>query len=144
MQCKEIHNDYIGYLDGTLDAETNSMIEEHLLSCNHCRDFVERLKSLQVTIEREKNIQTSETFFENIQDKLEHLPKSPDVKTYSLAFRIAASVALIMFGTWMGLWIGKGFHMNSSLSNDYKDEIYYLYDIQQGIVENNMLSDLTE
>ncbi|MFO7655605.1 MAG: zf-HC2 domain-containing protein [Bacteroidales bacterium] len=144
MQCKGIHNDYIGYLDGTLDAVTKSRIEGHLLSCAHCMEFVSKLKNLQAAIDREKDIPVGESFFKEIEVKLSRSPKSRTLGAFIPALRFAASFALILLGTWMGLWIGKGYNTDNSLSSDYQTEIYYLYNIQQGIVENEMLTDLTK
>ncbi len=45
LECREAVAMLTDYLDGALDAETTSSIEQHLTGCDGCTTFLEQLRT---------------------------------------------------------------------------------------------------
>ena len=110
MNCKEIENQFVEFLEDSLSEVANSEIKEHLKSCSNCVKGLEEMKTFLFVLEnREMEIPSINlrTNFEKIlaQEIEENQPKvillqtKQDWKSY---LRVAASILLIVSAFLIG------------------------------------------
>ena len=71
MKCKNVHNDLIGYLDGSLNKKESSAVKAHLDSCEECRGFSDKLRVTLDYIAIEKKASISQDFTDQVIAKLD-------------------------------------------------------------------------
>ncbi len=140
MKCCNRHNLYFEYLEGKLDLKSQKVLEDHIRVCEHCRQFVEKLRETFSFISEEKSVSPDPFMFTNIQGKLTDSEKRPLIFSLKIAFQTAAAVVLILLGVYAGKRIGQGYSDKKTLSSDYQTEVYYLYDVQNQLVNSELLS----
>ena len=139
MKCRKIHNQYLDYLEGNLDKESNKNIEVHLKVCDHCRQFVEKLKVTLQFIDTEKSIAPDPFMFTRIQAKLGETDKNIRINKLKIVFQAAAAAVLILISIYAGKIIGQGYSDKTTLESDYNTEVYYLYDVQNQLINSDLL-----
>lgn len=139
MNCSEVHNDLIFFIEGSLDEKRSTEIKEHLSTCKKCSDFADYLRESLDIINEEKQVAGDSGFAERIISILDTGGK--DKKTYSLRIlKYAAAAAVIMLGVFTGINLGKvasGYNHNDGSAQS--DELYYLNDLYQEPIESFFL-----
>ena len=51
-ECEIVQDLLLGYVDDTLNAESNRLVEKHLVECENC---IERLKEMKEDIKQNEN-----------------------------------------------------------------------------------------
>ena len=114
MNCKDIQDQLIDYIDHNLDQETYQKAETHLKSCKQCKTALQELQTVFEAIDTtssqelpDKSLQMN--FEEMLKKEKEALndPKivslSPKTKSsWKTALQIAATIALILSGYFYG------------------------------------------
>ncbi|HEX2919677.1 MAG TPA: zf-HC2 domain-containing protein [Bacteroidales bacterium] len=126
MKCEEVGIRMTDYLDNNLDEETRREIEKHLETCESCLDeFKEGQKILNAMSKNEME-QPDESLRINFyhmlhneikkeEDKNRSLLK-PAIPWYNIAgYRIAAGIALLIAGTFIGLFVRT--QMNNTIAS---------------------------
>lgn len=67
MDCAEVREEFSALLDGELDKETRTALEEHLAGCADCLRELDRLKQVDATFRRLAPKQAPEDFDERIR-----------------------------------------------------------------------------
>lgn len=116
MRCEEIERVLIDYLDNTLDEKTRDEVDRHILTCEKCLDsFNESQKVIRMMSESPESMpeETLRANFYHMLDREikkseENHPAHPFRQESRLSRRIflaAASVALLLAGTFLGMMI---------------------------------------
>lgn len=71
MNCKQIEALLSPYLDGMVESEDQSLIEEHLRQCPACREELQQLQALQVLLRSLPELEMPETFSLDLRNKLQ-------------------------------------------------------------------------
>lgn len=71
MNCKDVHNDLIFYLDHELNEVKMEAVQKHLEVCDDCRDFLDVLKMQMQFIGEEKKQMVSPFFYTRLSAKIE-------------------------------------------------------------------------
>ncbi len=141
MKCDEVQSLMIEYLDDNLDEITRQEMENHLSGCESCRKELAEVKTVFDVISRYSMEPPDPTLRENFytmlhaeQEKLKvtntikeiPLHRLLNMKWPSSLLRIAAAVALLIAGTWIGIFIKSGMDNKraeqlSELKNEMKD-----------------------
>lgn len=114
MNCKDIQNQLIDYLDHNLDQETHQNIEAHLKNCKQCKTALQELQTVFEAIQHtssqalpDKSLQLN--FEEMLRKEKETLndPKivslHPKTKSsWKTVLQIAATIALVFSGYFYG------------------------------------------
>jgi hypothetical protein len=130
MNCEEVEKLMIDYLDLNLKDDKRFEIEKHLETCERCLDELKDTQEIMKLISNDEMEKPDDSLRINFYHMLHSEIKKNEVKfsTKNLpitnwvnitSFRIAAAIALLICGTFIGLFIRPGFN-NSSASNELK------------------------
>jgi hypothetical protein len=131
MKCEEVESKMIDYLDNNLEEGICQEIEQHLEKCESCLDELRDSQQVLNLISLDEMIKPDDSLRINFYHMLHsQIKKSeegrvpsvikPNAPWYNLSwYRIAAGIALLICGTFIGLLINNG--LNSSYaSNELK------------------------
>ncbi|NLI23426.1 MAG: zf-HC2 domain-containing protein [Bacteroidales bacterium] len=107
MKCQEV-SDYLDrYLDGQLDAGTSRMLQDHLSSCDSCRQKVERFELIMEAIEKEKKAELRPFFYTRVLNRLE-AKKESEMRTGTAqrVWQPALMVLLLLLSLTIGILVG--------------------------------------
>jgi hypothetical protein len=110
IQCKQIEEWSIPYVEGTLAANEREVLETHLESCDSCSTLIQQTKEMWDGLDRlplqEVPTRVALNFGQMLEEEKKHLKTSKEPKVVSLqwrnAFMAAASVAILLMGYVMG------------------------------------------
>ena len=71
MECAKIKDALSEYIDGTLDAQTEALIGEHLLTCPQCTEELASLKTLIQELGSVESLKAPDDFLEKLHERLE-------------------------------------------------------------------------
>jgi len=71
MECAKIKDLLSEYIDGTLDAQTKALIDEHLLACPKCNEELASLKTLISELGSVESFKAPDDFLEKLHERLE-------------------------------------------------------------------------
>ncbi|MBE9571865.1 MAG: zf-HC2 domain-containing protein, partial [Proteobacteria bacterium] len=71
MECAKIKDLLSEYIDGTLDAQTKALIDEHLLACPKCNEELASLKTLIRELGSVESFKAPDDFLEKLHERLE-------------------------------------------------------------------------
>jgi len=112
MNCKEIENVLIDYLDHSLPAETAKTVEKHLDSCSDCRLKTEQTRVILMQIASAPMHEPDETLSFEFEKMLEQEIKALQNETKTrwmarpwvrMSLRVAAGILLLITGFGLGL-----------------------------------------
>jgi len=107
MKCQEV-SDYLDrYLDGQLDAGTSRMLQDHLSSCDSCRQKVQRFELIMEAIEKEKKAELRPFFYTRVLNRLE-AKKESEMRTGTAqrVWQPALMVLLLLLSLTIGILVG--------------------------------------
>ena len=131
MKCEEVELRMIDYLDKNLDESISLEIEKHLETCEKCLDELRDTQQVLNLISKDENISPDGSlrinFYHMLQSEIKkiaevNIPQEPKpfIPWYNNSmYRVAAGVALLICGTFIGLLINSGIN-NSYASNELK------------------------
>jgi hypothetical protein len=131
MRCEEVELKMVDYLDNKLETGERQEIEKHLETCERCLDELKESQQILNLISKEEMVKPDESlrinFYHMLHSEIQKaeeqktiLLKQPGVPWYNLArYRVAAGIALLIAGTFLGMLIHSGFS-NSVASNELK------------------------
>jgi len=120
MKCEEVEAIMIDYLDNKLDEGRNLEIEKHLETCERCLDELRDFQQVMDLISRDEMVKPDGSMRINFYHMLHtEIKKSESKKTAPIqvtqihwynrgAYRIAAGIALLICGTFLGIIIHSG------------------------------------
>ena len=113
MDCREIENHLIDYIDGNLDKKTSERIKAHIEECPDCTLALENLQKVLLSIENEEDHQPDasmridfEAMLQKEKEALENsgvvsIQKRPNNSLRTL-LQIAATIALVFSAYFYG------------------------------------------
>jgi len=110
MECIEIKNDLLDYLDNNLETERKARFEEHVKECPDCSKILEQFRKLNEKLSGAKSIEPTEGFEHDFYQKLQ-FEKEKISNRHSFTgllketYKVAAAVLLFAGGTIFGLII---------------------------------------
>jgi hypothetical protein len=131
MKCEEVELRMIDFLDKNLDESISLEIEMHIETCEKCLDELRETQQVLNLISKEENVVPDGTlrinFYHMLQSEIKKSGKKntgfearPLIPWYNIPmYRVAAGVALLICGTFIGLLIHSGLN-NSYASNELK------------------------
>jgi hypothetical protein len=131
MKCEEVELKMIDYLDRNLDENISLEIDKHLETCEKCLDELTDTQQVLKLISKEENIVPDGSlrinFYHMLQSEIKksggksNIRKSRSLTAWynNTMYRVAAGVALLICGTFLGLLIKSGLN-TSYASNELK------------------------
>ena len=106
MGCAKTRRNLSAYIEKELDADTMTMVEQHLLSCNACKDAFNSLNRLVQELSVMEKVKAPDDFLDRLHDRIKkesvfdkltrRLRVSAGVKV-SFQFTAAAAMAVLIF-----------------------------------------------
>ncbi len=105
MNCRNVENNIIGYIENTLPMQTHKEIDLHMANCKDCKHLALQIKKTYSILD-DANLQEPE-LFKAITDKLQrhHTTVVEFIPKHRIFYRIAASIIVIV-GVSLGVFIG--------------------------------------
>lgn len=140
MECKNIQNSLIDFIEGNIPEDIKVQIEEHLLKCNTCRTEHKQTRQLlddmQVFEEKQPDEQLKVDFYTMLENEKEQLQSDSIKNNYLLNqnkftwnyLKYAAS-AIILLG--IGFYLGQNLQVKSQQNLEIATLRSELYMIQQ-------------
>jgi len=131
MKCEDVQLKMIDYLDRKLEEGVSQQIEKHLESCEKCLDELRDTQEIFSLISKGEMIKPDDSLRINFYHMLHSEIKKGEEqknKTFTKSaspwysqggYRIAASIALLICGTFIGFLMRGGFG-NATASNELK------------------------
>lgn len=132
MNCRNIENNLIGYIENTLPEDFSHEMDLHLQNCLKCKNLVLQVQSTYLILDKPE-LNTPE-LFQGIKLKYSkhHTTVIEFIPRHRIIYRIAASV-LIITGIGFGILLGGKFSTSgtstsktileqSNLPDDYSSE----------------------
>jgi hypothetical protein len=139
MQCEEVQNRLIEYLDKMLDNTLNETIEKHIGTCEKCKDEARELQMMVQMMEKEKESKPDHVIEDNfkcmLQSEMEKVNRGKHALTVSPKsllkinwssplLKIAACFALLVTGTIIGMNLKSGLESRQSGQfTELRDEV---------------------
>jgi len=142
MKCEEVELRMVDYLDKNLDEDISLEIDKHLETCEKCLDELRDTQQVLNLISNEENVLPDSSlrinFYHMLQNEIkkgvgkDNITKSDHFRPWynNTVFRVAAGVALLICGTFIGLLIHSGFN-NTTASNELKQLRNEIYDLKK-------------
>jgi uncharacterized membrane-anchored protein YhcB (DUF1043 family) len=131
MKCEEVEQKMIDYLDNNLDSGSRQEIEKHLETCERCLDELNESQQILNLFSKDEIVKPDDSLRINFYHMLHSEMKKSEEKSKILGFkspipwynnsmyRVAAGIALLICGTFIGLLLTRGFN-NSYAANELK------------------------
>jgi hypothetical protein len=115
MKCEDVESAMIDYLDNTLEKARRDEVEKHLETCERCLDELKDFQQILQTVDSTEMEQPDETLRINFYhmlhgemnkqalQKQEHPAMPLSVRRSYPWMKLAAAIALLMAGTFIGL-----------------------------------------
>jgi hypothetical protein len=128
MKCEEVELKMIDYLDKTLSESESQEIEKHLETCERCLDELKDTQQVLNLISDSEMVKPDDSLRINFYHMLHsEIKKSSEISQQpiykslvpwynSSRYRIAAGIALLICGTFIGMLINGGFNYSSASS----------------------------
>lgn len=139
MKCEEVENMMIDYLDRNLPGDLIPEIEKHLETCERCLDIFNESQQVTALLSKDKMDQPDDNLRINFYHMLHTEIKKnepqmttmkPRLSWYNVGgYRMAASVALLIAGTFIGIFIKSG--INNSYTAVLKQLHSEIYDLKK-------------
>lgn len=108
MNCKEVENNLIFYIDGELDTSLSKKMNRHLKTCSSCHALYQNMKADLDLFKKDKISQTNPFFYQKLEQKLKNSDsknsKNNIRQLYIQALTYAAAIILAVF---IGVALGK-------------------------------------
>ncbi|WP_298900507.1 HEAT repeat domain-containing protein [uncultured Psychroserpens sp.] len=146
MDCKDIEQQIVDYLDGQLPVETSQKIKSHITTCDDCQVVYKETKSLFLAFSKVEEEQPSDNlrheFYKLLEeekqlqnDKVVELSKPEKDFPWKQAFQIAASILFMIGGYLLGSHNSKQM-ASHEISALQKQTIELREDMMLAMIEN--------
>lgn len=120
MKCEEVEGKMTDYLDNTLNEEIREEIEKHLGTCESCLDELRDCKEILMLISKEEIVKPDDSlrinFYHMLHSEIKknsgNIKEDHRIRVASWyrkkSFSIAAGIALLISGTFIGMVIYSG------------------------------------
>ncbi len=146
MDCKNIEQHIVDYLDGQVSKEVSQKIKSHIASCSNCKTIYDETKTLFSAFNNVQdetpsaNLRTE--FYKLLEEEkqlLDHkvvqLPKQEKEFPWKQAFQIAASILFMFGGYFLGNYSSKK-NANQEIAALQQETIDLREDMMLAMIEN--------
>jgi predicted anti-sigma-YlaC factor YlaD len=136
MNCKQVENNVLFYIDNELSSEMTNSFELHIAECKHCKQLYNNVKTSIQIINTEKAQDDDFYFYSRLKQRMENKKYNSAIIKFlpNRVLQPIAIICLLVFGTFAGVNIGNKYNTNNvsltdeetrvSLLNSYSEETY--------------------
>jgi hypothetical protein len=134
MKCEEVEQKMIDYLDKNLDSDMRQEIEKHLETCERCLDELNESQQILNLISKDEMVEPDDSlrinFYHMLHNEIKKGEKKNKIQDHKLiipwynnsGYRVAAGIALLVCGTFIGLLVRSG--LNSSYASNEMKQLH--------------------
>lgn len=135
MNCTDVQNKSLDYLEENLPANEMAAVQAHLEQCASCRQYMQFVKKAYSTIDREKELQVN-PFLATRVIQQSRTGKAPVRKPALIWLQHALAVIILAAGIFLGVNTGMRMHAETSQQEQITySTSYYIDDLKQENVE---------
>lgn len=127
MNCKEVENNLIFFIEGNLAENKLGDLKNHLNLCDNCSALYQKLKADLLLIENDKITEPNPFLYSRIAERLQQEEsKKPAVirlKTRQFYIQATAYAAGIVLAIFLGIGLGADFDSNSNIVIEDPEEL---------------------
>ncbi len=145
MKCKQIHNKFDRYADGTLRDKEREQVQDHLTGCQSCRTLYDEFLSTMELTGKRKELEPNPFLYTRIKEKLREAEKERNIHPVFATFK--RSVHPVLVSLLLVLAVIGGIELGNAYSYRGQKRIvvekstaYYLNDMQQERLEMTILN----
>ena len=127
MNCENINNKLLDYLDNNINPSVKEQIENHIAQCSKCSAQLEQFKKLDKLFENKKELEASEEFKNDFTEMLEHEKLKITKQHFRFSsikssLKIAASILIFISGSIFGILV-QNYSLNKSKISKLEFEV---------------------
>ena len=138
MDCKEVHNKMVFFLEGSLSDYDKQLTNSHIMQCNDCKLYASRIENMLEIINKQKRIEPKPFLHTRVMAKIENKEVNRAI-FYRRVLQPIILSAIVLFAIFGGFTIGKSYISNSTSTQ--VNETYYWNDFSQEPIERAILTD---
>ncbi|MEN8120158.1 MAG: hypothetical protein ABFS35_07415 [Bacteroidota bacterium] len=127
MNCKEVENNLIFFIEGNLAENKLVDIETHLNNCDNCNKLSQKLKADLSLIENDKISEPNPFLYSRISERLQEDESKKNnvirLKTKQFYIHAAAYAAVVVLAIFLGIGLGADFNRNSNIAIEDSEEL---------------------
>jgi hypothetical protein len=135
MKCEEVDSRMIDFLDNNLEEKIYKEVESHLVSCERCLDEFKDSKKILSLLSDNRMEKPDDSLRINFYHMLHsEIKKSKEGKldlsvnkvntgSFLMRFKVAAGIALLICGTFIGIFLHASLMNNSEKLNQLQAEV---------------------
>ena len=113
MKCEEFEIYVVDYIDQNLEKSKRTEIEEHLESCKECNSIYKQYEELLHLMSQRKQEEPDNSlridFYQQLKESMDQSKKNISVHWNFTFGRIAAGIAILIAGAFIGFAVQNGF-----------------------------------
>lgn len=120
MNCNEIKENLIFYVEGSLNPVNSSQVQKHLDGCEKCQSFFLFLKYTLSVIDKEKRRDTNPYFSMKVMERLKSQSAAKQISGYfSFARMYKPSMAFFLMGLaiFTGIFLGGSYNKKFEITS---------------------------
>ncbi|MCF6240339.1 MAG: zf-HC2 domain-containing protein [Bacteroidales bacterium] len=124
MNCKEVENNLIFYIEGELDTNFSKKLNAHLKTCSSCNALYKNMKADMDFLSKDKALQTNPFFYQRLEQKIKNNNKENSKNNikqlYIQALTYAAAIIIAVF---IGVALGKDYQITDEFAMEEDAQI---------------------
>jgi len=123
MNCKEVENNLMFYIEGDLDKSITEKITEHLQTCTSCKMLYEKMKSDLVFLSNDKIIETNPFFYNRLEESINSDKNKSSRIIKQVYLQVLAYAAAVIIAIFIGIALGKSYQPINNYTADENTEL---------------------
>jgi len=124
MNCKEVENNLIFYIEGELDAYLNKKINTHLRTCSSCNTLYKNMKADIDFLNFDKVLHVNSNFYQNLALKIKDAEKEKSKNNIKqLYIQALAYAAAIIVAVFIGVALGKDYQTTDEFAMEENTQV---------------------
>ncbi len=124
MNCKEVENKLIFYIEDELSFEFRETISAHLKTCSSCNALYGKIKADIDFLHTDRVEQINPVFYQKLEQNIKKSEKEQIKSSIKqVYFQALAYAAAIILAVFIGVALGKGYQVNEEYVVDENENI---------------------
>jgi len=136
MNCKQIKNKIIPYIDSELSENETHSFDSHINNCVSCSALFENISKTMNSFENNNNLPDDFYFYTRLKQKIEN-KYNYQTPVYKKILQTAVMSCLLLIGGYMGIYIGNQYKANNYTAEENRAQQIRNYAEENYLTEMN-------
>jgi hypothetical protein len=132
MKCKQVHKNFIGYIENTLPGALSTALHDHLDNCPECKKVYDHILATYTVFNKLPNPEINPFFYTKVEQRLKSKVQQGLTLSTLITKKLQPVIAsvIIIVGICLGIIVGKGLansrftNKDSAILEAYASEYY--------------------